>query len=82
MDRTLARHVALLFILIAPVHTYAASFDGLDDNTAPPTVIVPSTTAAPQTPAYPTPPIGANGFPNYAPYFQAPQFHAMGGRGR
>jgi hypothetical protein len=46
---------ALLIAFIAPIAAYAAG----DDNTSPPAVIVPPTTDAPQTPAYP-PPIGAD----------------------
>jgi hypothetical protein len=53
---------ALLIALIAPVETRAE-----DNNTSPPTVIVPQTTPAPQTPAYPPPPVGANAFGVVAP---------------
>jgi hypothetical protein len=82
MNRNLVGRVALILVLIAPVQTYAASFDGLDDNTTPPTVIVPPTTAAPQTPANPPPLIGVSSLPNFAPLYQARQFHTIGGRGR
>lgn len=82
MNSDVVRRVALLFALITPVQSYAASLGGPDENTAPPTVIVPSITSAPQTPASPPSPIGMNNFSNVAPLFQSRQFHATGGRGR
>jgi hypothetical protein len=82
MNSDVVRRVALLFALIAPVQSYAASFGGVDENTAPPTVIMPSTTFAPQTPASPPSLIGENNFSNFAPVFPSRQFHGAGGRGR
>ena len=82
MNSDVLRCVAVLTALIAPVQSHAATFGGLDENTAPPTVIVPSTTSAPQTPASPQPPIGLNSYSNFAPLFQSQQFSARGGHGR
>jgi hypothetical protein len=82
MNIDVVGRVALLLALIAPVQSYAASVGGLDENTAPPTVIVPPTTPAPQTPASPPSPIAVDNFSNFAPLFQSRQFHATGGRGR
>lgn len=57
--RTVRRQVfrvARLFAAVLPL-TGAAKQPG-DGNTSPPQVIVPQMTPAPQTPAYPSPPIG------------------------
>jgi hypothetical protein len=78
MNNKTLRHVALLAALAAPVQSYAATFNGLDDNTAPPAVIVPQTTAAPQTPASPSPPIGLNGYQSFAPFFPSQQMYSRG----
>jgi hypothetical protein len=82
MNGNVVRRIALLLAFITPVQSYAASFGGPDENTAPPTVIVPSTTSAPQTSASPPSPIGMNNSSNFAPLFQSRQFHGAGGRGR
>jgi hypothetical protein len=47
---------AMLIGLAMPLDAFAAIGDLT--GTSSPTVIVPQTTPAPQTPAYPTPPIG------------------------
>jgi hypothetical protein len=52
----MSKYCALLIALIAPIAAHAAG----DDNTSPPAVITSPTTDAPQTPAYPPPPIGAD----------------------
>jgi hypothetical protein len=62
MTTTIFKCSALLIALIAPLGAYAE-----DDNTSPPGVVVPQTTPAPQTPAFPSPPIGANNFAPAAP---------------
>jgi hypothetical protein len=50
---------AMLIVLTTPFDAFAAIGDLT--GTSSPTVIVPQTTPAPQTPAYPTPPIGTYG---------------------
>jgi hypothetical protein len=82
MKSNVLKCVALLIVLIAPVQSYAATFGGLDENTAPPAVIVPQTTSAPQTLSNPPSPIGLNSLSNFAPLFQSRQFNATGRRGR
>lgn len=67
MTSTVLKCSALLIALIAPVETRAE-----DNNTSPPTVVVPQTTPAPQTPAFPPPPIGANAFGVVAPRTPGP----------
>jgi len=49
---------ALLIALGAPVTAYAANGIGSVTGTSTPEVITPPTTAAPRTPASPSPPIG------------------------
>jgi hypothetical protein len=59
----------VLVVLLAPFGAWAAIGDFT--GTSSPTVIVPQTTPAPQTPAYPTPPIGTYGAGAFVP--QAPR---------
>ena len=47
---------AVLIVLATPFDAFAAIGDLT--GTSSPTIIVPQTTPAPQTPAYPSPPIG------------------------
>ena len=56
---------AMLIVLTTPFDAFAAIGDLT--GTSSPTVIVPQTTPAPQTPAYPTPPIGTYGAGVIAP---------------
>jgi hypothetical protein len=55
-----------LIIVAVPFEALAAIGDLT--GTSSPTVVVPQTTPAPQTPAYPTPPIGAYGGWAIAPH--------------
>ena len=58
---------AALIALAIPVEVFAAAGDLTESS--PPVVVVPQTTPAPQTPAYPTPPIGTYGVGAVAPRF-------------
>jgi hypothetical protein len=61
------RYSAFLFVLIAPCVCFA---DGIGDytGTSTPQVITPGVIAAPQTPAYPPPPIGSDIGPAVSSY--------------
>jgi hypothetical protein len=61
------RYSAFLFVLIAPGVCFA---DGIGDytGTSTPQVITPGVVAAPQTPAYPPPPIGSDIGPAVSSY--------------
>ena len=63
------RTCVLFIALLAP----AASNAQVRNSSAisPPMVIVPQTTPAPQTPAYPTPPIGQQNFLGFQPAIAA-----------
>jgi hypothetical protein len=82
MNSNVLKCVALLIALFAPIQSHAETFGGIDENTAPPAVIVPQTTAAPQTPPNPPAPIGVNSLSSFAPLFQSRQFYRTGSRGR
>ena len=69
---------ALIIALLAPVESFADPLGSLDDNTSPPSIIVPPTTLPPQTPPSPPSPIGANILPSVTPLFQTRQFQATG----
>jgi hypothetical protein len=59
MIPTLLRAAAALAIAIFPLA--GARAQQSDSNTSPPSVVVPHTTPAPQTPAYPQAPVGTEG---------------------
>jgi hypothetical protein len=82
MKSEVLKIVTLLIVLFAPVQSYAVPLGGFDENTAPPTVIVPPTTPAPQTSPNALSPIGANSAPFFMPSFRSRQFQATGGRRR
>jgi hypothetical protein len=65
MAARILKIVAMLVVLAAPFDAFAAIGDLT--GTSSPTVIVPQTTPAPQTPAYPTPPVGTYGGGAIAP---------------
>jgi hypothetical protein len=69
MAGSILKFAAALVVLLAPFGACAAIGDFT--GTSSPTVIVPQTTPAPQTPAYPTPPIGTYGAGVFVP--QAPR---------
>ncbi|WP_158817600.1 hypothetical protein [Methylocapsa sp. S129] len=70
MTNNVRRRCALLIAFMASMATGAAA-SGIGDitGTSTPEVVTPSTTPAPQTPAYPSPPVGsgAPAFPG-SPY--------------
>jgi hypothetical protein len=59
---------------LAPVASYAQV--GNSSGISPPMVIVPQTTPAPQTLAYPPPPIGQQNFSGFQPAIAAHPFGA------
>jgi len=65
MASNILKFGAALIVLYAPFGARAAIGDFT--GTSSPTVIVPQTTPAPQTPAYPTPPIGTYGAGAFVP---------------
>jgi hypothetical protein len=67
--------LAVALVALSPVASYAQV--GNSSGISPPMVIVPQTTPAPQTPAYPTPPIGQQSFSGFLPAIAA---HPLGAR--
>jgi hypothetical protein len=67
--------LAVTLVALAPVASYAQMVNS--GEVSPPMVIVPQTTPAPQTPAYPTPPIGQQSFSGFLPAISA---HPLGAR--
>jgi hypothetical protein len=65
MVSSILKFGAALTILFAPFGARAAIGDFT--GTSSPTVVIPQTTPAPQTPAYPTPPIGTYGAGAFVP---------------
>jgi hypothetical protein len=83
MPSNVLKYAVLLIALIAPIATCpAAEGIGGFTGTATPEVITPPTTAAPQTPAYPSPQMG----PTYGAFIgqHGPRGsrHMRGARGR
>jgi hypothetical protein len=70
--RTWMLTVAL--VALVPVASYAQV--GNSSEISPPMIIVPQTTPAPQTPAYPTPPIGQQSFSSFQPAIAVHPFGA------
>jgi hypothetical protein len=66
--------LAVALVALAPVASYAQMVNS--GEISPPMVIVPQTTPAPQTPAYPTPPIGEQNFSGFLPAISAHPFGA------
>jgi hypothetical protein len=60
MTNNTFKYAALIIAWMAPISTCSADGIGSFTGTSTPQVITPHTTEAPQTPAYPEPPIGTN----------------------
>jgi hypothetical protein len=82
MKSNVPKIVAVLIVLFAPSQSYAQIAASVDENIAPPTVIVPPMAPAPQTSPNALSPIGANSAPFFAPSFRSRQYQATGGRRR
>jgi hypothetical protein len=68
------RVLVVALVALAPVASYAQM--GNSSGVSPPMVIVPQTTPAPQTPAFPPPPIGQQNFSGFQPGIAAHPFGA------